>query len=124
MTAQTDYFQPIATAREIELEAMLAEAVNGCVAQADYIRRNINTSLDSEAIRAVAGLILICQGTWKAIGYTHKERELKAAVAQRCADLIDIERTYLAGCRKNDRTRAGTEKEIARLEELRLAHAA
>jgi len=124
MTAQTDYFQPIATAREIELEAMLAEAVNGCVAQADYIRSTINTSRYSDAIRTVAGLLLILEPTWKAVGYGYKTRELKAALVERCDGLLRCERDYLAACPKNDRTRAGTEKEIAALETIRAAYAA
>jgi hypothetical protein len=96
-------------------DATLANAITG---QKDDILTAIGRATDAAELERSDQMIRFVAEVWQASGYGYKLAELRQRVLDRAKELIAVERAYLAGCRKNDRTRAGTLANIGKLESL------
>jgi hypothetical protein len=94
------------------------KVLNAVLGQKVKICARIDLSHSAEGIEHSLRLIDFALPLWEAVGHGYEARELRERAAKRAEHLIAVEREYLAGCRKNDRTRHTTEAEIARLESL------
>lgn len=95
-----------------------ADLDNALVNQKHLILTAIYAAGDVDDLLAAAKLLDFAAPLWEACNYGYKVRELRQAVRLKAGDMLDGEREYLAGCRKNCKTRAGTLNTIAKLEGL------
>lgn len=97
---------------------LTAEIANALAAQNDQVITLINRAGDGAELDQVVATFALISPVWVAAEYGYKVAEINHRIGQRAGRLIREERDYLALCRKNDRTRAGTERNIHRLRQL------
>lgn len=98
-------------------EAVLSNAL---VAQKNVILAMIAAAENGRTLESAAAQLRFARPVWEAVGYGYKAREVARRISVRASELLAAEREYLAGCRKNDKTRASTEVSINILNDLTL----
>lgn len=88
---------------------------NALVNQKDSIIQDVNNVTDVDQFDRVLFSILLVRPVFEAAGYGYKLRELNARVRDRAQQMLADEEAYLLKCRKNDKTRGGTERDIRKL---------
>jgi hypothetical protein len=97
---------------------MYANLDNALIGQKDKLLTTINYTSDVDELVGAAKLLNLVAPLWEACEYGYKVRELRQAVRVKAGDMLEAEHEYLAGCRKNCKTRNGTLRTIAKLEGL------
>lgn len=95
-----------------------ANVDNALVGQKDAIISRINRAEDYSDLDKAAALLMFARPLWVACGYGYKAEEIRQRIRDRAAELADAEREYLAGIRKNDRTRGYAETNLRNLESI------
>jgi hypothetical protein len=91
---------------------------NALVGQKNDIVSRINRAEDYADLDKAASLLFFARPVWEACGYGYKAGEVRDRIRTRAAELAAEEREYLAGVRKNCRTRGHSETNLRNLESL------
>lgn len=106
--------------REDDMTAttLTAELVNSLTQQNDDIATAIERATDAAELEQAEKLVDFVADVWTALGYGYKLVELRTRLARRAGHLVIVEKAYIAGCRKNDRTLGSARTNLAKLEAM------
>jgi hypothetical protein len=88
------------------------------LAQKKTISAKIATAQDADELGKAFGYLLFVQDVLAAAGDRDAVRDLRTRIAARAKRLADVDRDYVSKLRKNALTRASTETNIRKLDEL------
>jgi len=100
-----------ATDREVDV-------LNALMAQNDALASRIQEAEDADDLLRTNLAVSFVADLWTALGYGYKLIELRKRVSKRASDLAEQEETYIAGCRKNDKTLPSARGNLSRLNEF------
>lgn len=98
---------------------MNAEVLNALVTQNNLLATRIERAEDAKDLCRVEMDVTFVADLWTALGYGYKLVELRQRIKRRADHLYSVEQTYIAGCRKNDRTLNYARVNLSKLAEMR-----
>jgi hypothetical protein len=101
------------------MELNQADISNAVQQQYMELVDHINYAHEWEELRRAMYLLEFAAILWPSVGFAYKVENIKTRLRQKADQLTTEKETYLAGCRKNCRTRVSTERAIKELREIR-----
>ena len=95
---------------------------NALVDQKNAVVVEINACEDGDDLAKVVDLFAMLSPVWSAAEYGYKATEIRNRIRSKALAMLSSEEDYLSTLRKNDRTRRGTEANIAKLNAIVAAH--
>mgnify|MGYP001465404945 CR=1 FL=1 len=95
---------------------MTADTSNALITQNETLASKISKAEDSKDLHKVEEQINFLEPLWDSLGYGYKIEELRSRINRKAWSLAYELRGYIGKLRKNDRTRASAEADLAILE--------
>ena len=98
---------------------MTAELTNALVSQNNDLAAMIDRAEDAIDLERADRMVTFVADVWCELGYGYKLLELRKRIKNRAEHLYSVEQTYIAGCRKNDRTLGTARTNLQKLATIR-----